>query len=95
MEIVALHVRITDLLFYSLQFLEEYDCETVGMSLLKHSAVVILMERQGDPQTAFSYLGDVVLFVQCTLAKYKVGAPILCLWMFILFYFWVSLKIKI
>lgn len=32
MEIVALHVRITDLLFSSLQFLEEYDCETVGMS---------------------------------------------------------------
>lgn len=31
MEIVALHVRITDLLFFSLQFLEEYDCETVGM----------------------------------------------------------------
>ena len=32
MEIVALHVRITDLLFSSLQFLEEYDCETVGES---------------------------------------------------------------
>jgi hypothetical protein len=32
MEIAALHVRITDLLFFSLQFLEEYDCETVGMS---------------------------------------------------------------
>ncbi|KAF8807476.1 hypothetical protein BYT27DRAFT_7223294 [Phlegmacium glaucopus] len=54
LEIVALHVRITDLLFYSIQFLEEYDCETVG-----------------DPQIAFSHLGDVVLFVQYVIVKFK------------------------
>lgn len=30
LEMVALHVRIYDLIFFSLQFLEEYDCETVG-----------------------------------------------------------------
>lgn len=30
LEIVALHTRIYDLIFYSLLFLEEYDCEIVG-----------------------------------------------------------------
>ncbi|KAF8168029.1 mediator complex subunit Med5-domain-containing protein [Crassisporium funariophilum] len=54
LDIVALHVRISDLLFYCLQFLEEYDCETVG-----------------DPQTAVSHLGDVVLFVQYALVRFK------------------------
>ncbi|KAF9531998.1 mediator complex subunit Med5-domain-containing protein [Crepidotus variabilis] len=54
LEIVALHERIYDLIFLSLQFLEEYDCETVG-----------------DPQTAVSHLGDVVLFVQYALVKFK------------------------
>ena len=42
MEIVALHVRITDLLFHSLQFLEEYDCETVGMSPTQTSPVQLM-----------------------------------------------------
>ncbi|KAF8973994.1 hypothetical protein BDZ97DRAFT_1777866 [Flammula alnicola] len=54
LDIVALHQPVTDLLFYSIQFLEDYDCETVG-----------------DPQTAVSHLGDVVLFVQYTLARFK------------------------
>jgi len=30
LEIVGLQVRIYDLIFHALQFLEEYDCETVG-----------------------------------------------------------------
>jgi len=30
LEVVSLHVRVYDLIFYSLLFLEEYDCETVG-----------------------------------------------------------------
>lgn len=30
LDIVALHEPIKDLLFYSIQFLEDYDCETVG-----------------------------------------------------------------
>jgi mediator of RNA polymerase II transcription subunit 5 len=30
LDIVALHERIKDLLFLALQFLEDYDCETVG-----------------------------------------------------------------
>ncbi|TFK41086.1 mediator complex subunit Med5-domain-containing protein [Crucibulum laeve] len=47
LDIIALHVKMEDIIFFSLLFLEQYDCETVG-----------------DPQTAFSHLGDVVLFVQ-------------------------------
>ncbi|KAF9481359.1 hypothetical protein BDN70DRAFT_876312 [Pholiota conissans] len=53
-DIVALHKPMTDLLFYAIQFLEDYDCETVG-----------------DPQTAVSRLGDVVLFVQYALIRFK------------------------
>jgi mediator of RNA polymerase II transcription subunit 5 len=30
MDLVALHVTVSDLIFYALLFLEEYDCETVG-----------------------------------------------------------------
>ena len=30
LDIVALHEKIKDLLFLALQFLEDYDCETVG-----------------------------------------------------------------
>lgn len=54
LDIVALHVRISDLLFHALLFLDSYDCETIG-----------------DPQTAVSHLGDVVLFVQYTLARFQ------------------------
>jgi hypothetical protein len=31
LDILALHVRISDLIFHALLFLEEYDCETVGL----------------------------------------------------------------
>ena len=91
-------MRITDLLFYSLQFLEEYDCETVGMSPTNITyAIDETHTRQGDPQTAFSHLGDVVLFVQYVLAKYKVGCKIIFQFMCCKFslIFMVSLKIKI
>lgn len=54
LDIVALHVKISDLLFHALLFLDSYDCETIG-----------------DPQTAVSHLGDVVLFVQYTLAHFQ------------------------
>lgn len=30
LDLLALHVKLSDLVFYSLLFLEEYDCETVG-----------------------------------------------------------------
>lgn len=32
------------------------------------------LETLGDPQTAVSYLGDAVLFLQTTLARYNVTA---------------------
>lgn len=32
LDIVALHEPLTDLIFYALAFLEDYDCETVGES---------------------------------------------------------------
>lgn len=34
LDIAALHVRISDLVFHALSLLDEYDCETVGSSLL-------------------------------------------------------------
>ncbi|KDR85067.1 hypothetical protein GALMADRAFT_218149 [Galerina marginata CBS 339.88] len=54
LDIVSLHEPIKDLIFYSLVFLEDYDCETVG-----------------DPQTAVSHLGDVFLFLQYTITRFK------------------------
>ncbi|GLB36220.1 putative mediator complex subunit Med5 [Lyophyllum shimeji] len=53
LDIVALHMKIPDLIFRSLSFLDQYDCETVG-----------------DPQTAVSHLGDVVLFVQYVTSRF-------------------------
>ena len=87
LEMVALHVRIYDLIFFSLQFLEEYDCETVGAFLtffffwfrLESVEIDTCMLfffcpflLAGDPQTAISHLGNVVLFVQYALVKFKV-----------------------
>ncbi|TFK30512.1 hypothetical protein FA15DRAFT_662476 [Coprinopsis marcescibilis] len=54
MDLVSLHARISDLVFYALLFLEEYDCETVG-----------------DPQTAASHIGDIVLFLQYVLTRFQ------------------------
>jgi len=33
LDMVALHEPIPDLLFYAIQFFEDYDCETVGAFL--------------------------------------------------------------
>jgi hypothetical protein len=33
LDIIALHVKVSDLIFYALVFLEDYDCETVGAYL--------------------------------------------------------------
>ncbi|KAF5377593.1 hypothetical protein D9615_005338 [Tricholomella constricta] len=54
LDIMALHVKISDLISSALSFLDQYDCETVG-----------------DPQTAVSHLGDVVLFVQYTTSRFQ------------------------
>ncbi|KAG6911908.1 hypothetical protein DXG01_000155 [Tephrocybe rancida] len=53
LDIMALHMKISDLIFRALSFLDQYDCETVG-----------------DPQTAVSHLGDVVIFVQHATARF-------------------------
>ncbi|KAF8843987.1 hypothetical protein BDN67DRAFT_1066405 [Paxillus ammoniavirescens] len=58
LDILSLHLKITDLVFEALELLCEYDCETVG-----------------DPQTAVSHLGDIVLFVQMVLSKFQISAP--------------------
>ncbi|KAF8898666.1 hypothetical protein BD779DRAFT_1607403 [Infundibulicybe gibba] len=46
LDILAIHIKISDLVLRALSFLEEYDCETVG-----------------DPQTAVSHLGNVILLL--------------------------------
>ncbi|KAK2461858.1 hypothetical protein APHAL10511_006321 [Amanita phalloides] len=56
LDIVSLHVKISDLVYYALLLLDEYDCETVG-----------------DPQTAVSHLGDIVLFAQCAIARFHLN----------------------
>ncbi|KZT05944.1 uncharacterized protein LAESUDRAFT_726512 [Laetiporus sulphureus 93-53] len=53
LDILSLHIRISDFVACILAFIEDYDCETVG-----------------DPQTAVSHLGEVVLFVQETIARF-------------------------
>ncbi|KAH0838360.1 mediator complex subunit Med5-domain-containing protein [Lanmaoa asiatica] len=58
LDILSLHLKITDLVFEALELLHEYDCETIG-----------------DPQTAVSHLGDVVLFIQMVLTKFQISAP--------------------
>ncbi|KDQ63670.1 hypothetical protein JAAARDRAFT_189219 [Jaapia argillacea MUCL 33604] len=56
LDLISLHVPISELVLHALTFLEDYDCETVG-----------------DPQTAVSLLGDVVLFLQATLARFHIN----------------------
>ncbi|KAF8640574.1 hypothetical protein AX17_000236 [Amanita inopinata Kibby_2008] len=56
LDILALQVRISDLLFHALLLLEEYDCETIG-----------------DPQTAVSHLGDIVLFAQYMISRFHLN----------------------
>lgn len=73
LDLISLHVRISDLIFYALSFLENYECETVGAHLFCALSHIFMTERKGDPQTAISHLGHVVLFLQSTLAKYHVS----------------------
>ncbi|KAI0067732.1 hypothetical protein BV25DRAFT_1819150 [Artomyces pyxidatus] len=54
LDIVSLHIKISDLVVHALAVLEDYDCETVG-----------------DPQTAVSHLGDIVIFLQVTATRYN------------------------
>ncbi|KXN89959.1 Mediator of RNA polymerase II transcription subunit 5 [Leucoagaricus sp. SymC.cos] len=59
LDILVLHVKLTEVVFRALKFLEEYDCGTVG-----------------DPQTAVSHLGDVVLLIQYTIIRFGVGTKL-------------------
>ncbi|KAI5123762.1 hypothetical protein M0805_000352 [Coniferiporia weirii] len=59
LDIISLHVKVTDIIAHVLAFIEEFDCELVGT---------------GDPQTAVSHLGSVILFLQATLIKYQLSS---------------------
>ncbi|KAJ7181738.1 mediator complex subunit Med5-domain-containing protein, partial [Mycena crocata] len=59
LDIISLHLRVSNFCYQALLFLEESDCETVG-----------------DPQTAVSHLGDVVLFVQSTLTRFHLETDV-------------------
>ncbi|KAI0051771.1 hypothetical protein FA95DRAFT_1534184 [Auriscalpium vulgare] len=56
LEVVSLHVKVSDLVAHALVVLEEYDTETVG-----------------DPQTAVSHLGDIVIFLQVTVTRFNLS----------------------
>ncbi|KAG6334298.1 hypothetical protein ID866_4795 [Astraeus odoratus] len=60
LDILSLHLKISDVVFEATQLLTDYDCETVG-----------------DPQTAVSHLGNIVLFVQMVLTKFRISSPTL------------------
>ncbi|KAF9015279.1 mediator complex subunit Med5-domain-containing protein [Cyathus striatus] len=59
LDIVALHIKVSDMVYYALIFLERYDCETIGKYIF---------------DTAYSHLGDIVLFVQYVLARFQFNA---------------------
>jgi mediator of RNA polymerase II transcription subunit 5 len=73
LDILAIHVKIYDIIFRALLFLEQYDCETVGRDSSSYSgssALTLYSNVPGDPQTAVTHLGDVVLFVQYTISRF-------------------------
>ena len=72
MDIITLHVRIDDILIPILHFVEDFDCESVGVFHFCLALVYILSIITGDPQTALEYLGNVILFLQATLVKFQV-----------------------
>lgn len=73
LDITALHARISDLVFHALSLLDEYDCETVGSLFFRQNRLRNIHIRPGDPQTAVSHLGDIVLFAQCAIARFHVS----------------------
>jgi mediator of RNA polymerase II transcription subunit 5 len=72
LDIMVLHVKLTEIVFRALKFLEEYDCETVGKPPAKERKVALIASL-GDPQTAVSHLGDVVLLVQYIIVRFRVS----------------------
>lgn len=73
LDLVSLHVELPALVSCALGFVEEYDCEAVGTSTIV-SKCVFKSWLSGDPQSAVSNLGDVVLFAQLAIARFKVAS---------------------
>ena len=60
----------------ALAVLESFECETLGMEFVLFSHICDLsmsLHFLGDPQTAVTHLGHVVLFAQSILARYNVS----------------------
>ena len=72
LDILAIHVKICDIVFCALHFLEQYDYETVGRNWMLPIDLAYIDVFSGDPQTAVTHLGDVVLFVQYTISRFHV-----------------------
>lgn len=70
MDIFSLQKEMSDIIFHGLLFLEQYDCETVGLSIM--SSYSPYVTSLGDPQTALAHVGDVVLFLQSLLLRFNV-----------------------
>ncbi|KAJ7070959.1 hypothetical protein C8F01DRAFT_1244634 [Mycena amicta] len=68
LDMLAIHQSISELIFHALLCLQEFDCETVGKS--PRQVLIVIDDFKGDPQTAVSHLGDVVLFIQSTLTRF-------------------------
>lgn len=72
MDVLAFHIRIPTLIFRALQFIDNYEFETVGECPDIQAHAALHRHLIGDPQTAMTHLGDVVLFIQYTIARFKV-----------------------
>ncbi|KAF8585572.1 hypothetical protein K439DRAFT_1409940 [Ramaria rubella] len=59
LDVLSLHRPLHDVIAHALACVEDYDLTTVGRC---------------DPQTAVSHLGEVVLFLQSVLARYKISS---------------------
>ncbi len=75
LDVLSLHVKMDVLLSQTLSLIDRYDCETIGRltasdSVSQSGSLYVLA---GDPQTAVSHLGDIVLFSQHALAHFNVS----------------------
>ena len=80
LDMLSLHAKISDLVAYALAFIEDYDCEMVGTYRFRRRAGSFLngdTRDSGDPKTAVSHLGDVVLFVDATITRFNVNIGII------------------
>lgn len=73
LDIVSIHARITLILANVLAFAEDFECESVGEQVRGKFMFRVSKYIIGDPQTAVGQYGDVILFVQSVLVKYRVS----------------------